>query len=165
MIPDYLRPFFWKNSYADGDKGRLLIPGHKTAELVLVLNRYRFGVNCTRGKLICGDAVFETLEPVKRNDDLKPQCIPTGRYKITFYDSPKHGYLLPLLHDVEGFEWVEIHKGNYPHDTQGCILVGVEGVDNAIYHSKIAFDKIMEALKQAETNGQSMAIEIVEMNK
>ncbi len=50
-------------------------------------------------------------------------AIPCGTYKITLYDSPHFKRMLPLLHNVEGFEGILIHGGNTVVDTKGCILV------------------------------------------
>lgn len=49
--------------------------------------------------------------------------IPTGTYKVTLYDSPEHGRV-PLLHDVINRTMIEIHEGNFEHNSKGCILVG-----------------------------------------
>jgi hypothetical protein len=54
--------------------------------------------------------------------------IPIGRYLITLYTSPKHG-LIPLLNNVLGRSMIEIHEGNYEHDSKGCILVGKARAD------------------------------------
>ncbi len=51
-------------------------------------------------------------------------AIPTGRYKVTKYNSPTRGWCL-LVNDVPGFSMIEIHVGNYPKDTDGCTLVGL----------------------------------------
>lgn len=65
-----------------------------------------------------------TLEPEKRDDDVKPRAIPAGTYALTIRFSPKHGRLVPHVEMVPGFEEIEIHIGNSPRDTLGCLLVG-----------------------------------------
>lgn len=55
-----------------------------------------------------------------------------GIYKMSLYESPARHATVVLLHDVPGRDMIELHVGNYPKDTKGCILVGseVEGEDN-----------------------------------
>ena len=64
---------------------------------------------------------FQTLEPPPQA--VHP-CIPVGRYKVIMAQSKKFHCLVPLLVDVPGRSEIEIHYGNYPSDTEGCILVG-----------------------------------------
>lgn len=51
--------------------------------------------------------------------------IPPGTYRVTRYLSPARGYQVWLLHDVPGHTAIEIHKGNWNADSDGCILVGL----------------------------------------
>lgn len=77
------------------------------------------------------------------------QILP-GTYKITLYSSPIHGYKVPLLHDVPGRLFIEIHVGNYPRDTKGCILVGTQYSNGVVMGSKLAFDKLMTKLEKSD---------------
>jgi hypothetical protein len=65
-----------------------------------------------------------TLEQIKAIKVKTTTAIPTGRYKLSIYNSPKHGKVL-LVNNVPGFDMIEIHVGNYPKDTDGCTLVGM----------------------------------------
>lgn len=62
-------------------------------------------------------------------------AIPTGRYRVTKYFSPKHQKDVPLLLNVPGFEGVEIHVGNFPKDMDGCLLLGSEKGTDAVLNS------------------------------
>ena len=73
-----------------------------------------------------------TLEPAK-------PIIPVGLYFLDFYYSPKHDYSVPLVRSVPNHDGVEIHPGNYPADTLGCILVGRSRGPDEIMDSNIAF--------------------------
>lgn len=74
--------------------------------------------------------------------------IPEGIYPITMYASPDHGMAtVPLLHNVPGRSFVEIHWGNWEKDSKGCILVGSERDGWAIDSSQEAFNDLMTQLK------------------
>jgi len=96
-----------------------------------------------------GNNVFScvTLEPPEDPTlSIKPRAIPEGTYSLSTIHSEHFGCRVLLLANVPDFSNVEIHFGNFPKDTHGCILVG-EKVDSApdqIDQSRIAFDKIME---------------------
>lgn len=78
-------------------------------------------------------------------------AIPTGTYKVTLYNSPDHdNALVPLLHDVPGRSFIEIHWGNWESNSKGCILVGKERDGWAIDASKDAFDDLMLQLKDCD---------------
>ncbi len=78
------------------------------------------GILLIGGKPFCG-----TLEPPTVPNRQHPKgCIPLGWYGLTVTRSPKFGRLLPLLHNVPGFEGIRIHAGNTRDHTAGCILVG-----------------------------------------
>ena len=53
----------------------------------------------------------------------------------------KYQLPIPILHDVPGRSQILIHPGNYPKDTLGCILVGSEKDENAVYHSRKTWKK------------------------
>lgn len=97
-------------------------------------------------------------------------AIPTGRYKVVMnVQSPKFskykqyefckGYL-PRLVDVPGYEGVLIHIGNYPKDTDGCILVGKNTVKGAVMNSTATFKKLYDILKNADEAGEGIYITI-----
>jgi hypothetical protein len=76
-------------------------------------------------------------------------AIPTGEYSVGVYDSPHAGHPLPILQDVPGRSFVEIHCGNYPEDSKGCILVGMRRVQNTIEQSKLAFNQLFPLIQAA----------------
>ena len=99
----------------------------------LELYRNTFTEKSTSGILLV-DNLFElyTLEDVDRKLETGgikipgQTCIPRGRYRIELYDSPKHGKETLQLVDVPQFKNIQIHGGNKPEDTEGCILTGEE---------------------------------------
>lgn len=114
------------------------------------------GDNDTFGELAL-NSEFEcyTLE---RTDKL----VPTGVYPISLYFSPKHQFLVPLLNGVPDRSFIEIHPANFASQLEGCIAIGTNLELNAIDNSKEAFKKLMEKVKQAIAEGESVSLEIVE---
>ena len=51
-------------------------------------------------------------------------AIPTGRYRIELYDSPKHGPDTLQLVGVPGFTNTQIHPANKAEQLEGCIAPG-----------------------------------------
>lgn len=92
--------------------------------------------NSTIGQLLVNGNIFGvTLEPTDRGltsemdlhqiEAIKVfahTAIPTGTYNVVYAFSPKHKRKVPLLENVKGFHGIEMHIGNYPKDTEGCIL-------------------------------------------
>ena len=58
-------------------------------------------------------------------------AIPTGRYRLEIYNSPKHG-IVPLFKNVPGFEYIEMHKANHAEELLGCIAVGEERTEDGV---------------------------------
>lgn len=93
-----------------------------------------------------------TLEPsgestTERNQDKR---IPTGSYGILWHNSPKFGRKLPHLHnkEVPKDRYILIHSGNYPKDTEGCILVGLRFTDEGVFESKKALERLITCLTE-----------------
>ena len=97
-------------------------------------------------------------------------AIPFGRYRVTLkVQSPKYskrkayekidGYL-PRLLEVPGYQGVLIHIGNYPKDTEGCILVGYNTKKGAVMNSTQAFWKLYDLLKAADDKKEEIWITI-----
>ena len=65
-------------------------------------------------------------------------AIPVGTYAVKLYNSPKHGPNTPELVDVPGFQHVQIHSGNGPQDTEGCLLFGLARDESQVLRSRVA---------------------------
>lgn len=74
-------------------------------------------------------------------------AIPVGRYRMVWYDSPKHGRV-PLLKNVKGFSYIEIHPANWAHQLLGCIAPGLSRGTNSVLESKKAFKLICDRIKK-----------------
>lgn len=112
-----------------------------------------------------------SLDDIKNKKKYGETAIPTGRYRITLgIKSPKYskvekykkiGGYLPRLIDVPGYSGILIHIGNYPKDTNGCILVGKNTVKGAVMYSTKYFWELYYKLKEAEDNGEEIWITII----
>ena len=102
----------------------------------------------TIGELsIDGSFFCYTLEDTVRAKKIPGEtAIPTGTYKMSITWSPRFQKMLPELHNVPGFEGIRIHTGNYPRDTEGCLLLGFQKGADCIMASKAAFDELMKRL-------------------
>ena len=134
------------------------------------LYRDTFTENSTGGILLV-DKLFEaySLEDADRKLESGgtkisgKTCIPRGRYKLELYDSPKHGKETLQLVDVPNFQNIQIHAGNKPEDTEGCILVGSErseGHPDWISQSQHALLALKSRIVPAIRNGRDVWITI-----
>lgn len=102
-----------------------------------------------------------TLEDTRREHKVWGETrIPAGRYKIELRNeggmTQRYAARFPDIHrgmlwlqNVPMFEYVYIHIGNTPEDTEGCILVGLAHDDDRIISSKAAYRKIYPLILEA----------------
>lgn len=93
-------------------------------------------------------------------------AIPDGRYRLHLYNSPKHGADTIELVAVPGFEHVQVHVGNWPKDTEGCLLPGT-GRDlkqHMVLHSTDLVKQIRDAIVPRLRQGAELYIEISREN-
>lgn len=107
---------------------------------MLVLKRIFQNDKYTIGKLYLNDTYLcDTLEPPKY---VNHPCIDKGTYRIGYQYSNKFGRNMPFLLSVNGRVGIMIHQGNYPKDTQGCILVGRNLQRGSVSNSKKTFENV-----------------------
>jgi hypothetical protein len=107
---------------------------------MLVLKRIFQNDKYTIGKLYLNDTYLcDTLEQPKY---VNHPCIDKGTYRIGYQYSNKFGRNMPFLLNVNGRVGIMIHPGNYPQDTQGCILVGRNLQKGSVSKSKKTFDNV-----------------------
>jgi hypothetical protein len=85
------------------------------------------------------------IEPPNRPGP-KPYCIPAGTYKITLAPSFHFDMIVPRVINVVGFEGIEIHPGNFPRDTHGCLCIGEGRGPDDVTQSRKAFEELMSFL-------------------
>jgi hypothetical protein len=86
--------------------------------------------------------------------------IPAGLYGIEIYDSPHAGHPVPRLQNVPGRSEIEIHCGNVPEDSKGCILVGLDRIEGTIERSQDAFSILFPLISSAISKGAVVQLEI-----
>lgn len=97
--------------------------------------------------------LFYTLElPYNANIRCK-SSIPKGTYTIKHYFSKKFKNCFEVLNVPDRTD-ILIHSGNYPKDTQGCILIGkaINKKSSTLLSSRAALTQLNQWLeKQEET--------------
>ena len=118
----------------------------------MTLIRKVFAKDRTLGELhLEGTGYFcDTLEPrcidwSKEKKVAGKTAIPEGRYKVKVGWSPRAGKNVPWLKDVPHFKDIQIHTGNIPGHTRGCILVG-SAENNVLVDSRLVFECLMKKL-------------------
>ncbi|WP_018249855.1 DUF5675 family protein [Orenia marismortui] len=99
-----------------------------------------------------GEKIGHTLEPPWRQNKANESCIPPGEYNafIRKRGSSRWNYDVIQLEEVFNRSAVQIHIGNYPKNTRGCILVGKGKGKNAVWSSRDAFEDLMSRLGKEE---------------
>ena len=136
--------------------------------MILKLVRKHLKDTYTIGKLYINGVYFcDTLEDKVRDynkdgdlNDLGETkvygetAIPYGTYEVEVTYSPKFKRELPLIKNVPHFEGIRIHRGNYPKDTLGCILVGENKVKGGLINStkyEVDLTKKLKEVKEKVT--------------
>jgi len=102
--------------------------------------------------LVDGTEVARTLEPGPEGNR-----IPIGEFDASIRADGILGWRIELK-DVPGWENVEIHLGNYPSNSKGCILVGVsvaEATDPATGKKTCAVLNSADAIKAIQSQMQT----------
>ena len=108
--------------------------------------------DCTIGRLTCGNFQCFTLELPWLGNQKNISCIREGIYQFKRRVSPKNGNVLELQ-DTHPRTFIQIHKGNFTYQIEGCILVG-DGVKwlngdaiPDVTNSTKTLEKLLEASK------------------
>ena len=88
-------------------------------------------------------------------------AIPEGSYPVVITKSPRFKAWLPLLQGVPNFEGIRIHSGNYPDDTEGCILVGENKLVGMVVNSRIWLRQLIQRITEARERDEAVWITII----
>lgn len=87
-------------------------------------------------------------------------AIPTGRYRLCVYPSPKHGTCI-LLFDVPGFKYAEIHAANHAEELRGCIACGYERLLDGVRNCQPALIGLIAELRRHTRNSVFVYLNVV----
>ena len=73
-------------------------------------------------------------------------AIPSGNYELIVNLSPKFKRMLPRILNIKGFDGVLMHRGNTANDSLGCIILGYQKGENAIFDSTKAENDLVNLL-------------------
>jgi RHS repeat-associated protein len=127
------------------------------SDILITINRNRTTQQSTMGTLtvaVDGSVQFQgySLEPSGTQGSNR---LPTGSYDASVYQSPRlGGQDVLLLQDTDPMTFVEIHPGNYPKDTHGCILPGTTQKRDYVGNSRTAFSNIMNIVNSTQSSDQ-----------
>lgn len=78
-------------------------------------------------------------------------AIPEGIYEVVIAWSPRYKRMTPRLLDVPGFSGILIHPGNWPRDTDGCILPATSISKGMGMSSTKAYNSLKKKIQEAKT--------------
>lgn len=87
-------------------------------------------------------------------------AIPIGSYRVRLYDSPRHGPETPELVGVPGFQHIQIHSGNGPKDTLGCLLFGLARDYQEVKRSRPACAWLRAEISRVILGGGKVTLEV-----
>lgn len=131
----------------------------------MIIHRYKNIADGTVGKfeLVGVNTVLMTgytLEPAgpDTTERSKDRRIPAGLYSVVWHKSAKFNRVLPVLFNeqVPKDRYIEIHAGNYPKHTEGCILVGKWANDEGVFESVKALEALLSFIQ-----GRDLEVEIL----
>lgn len=120
----------------------------------ILIVRETFTDESTMGKLYLGNEFqLYTLEPPQSSGEL----VPVGTYQAEMEFSPRFQTMTPHLKGVPGYDDegphgpIEIHAGNFPANTEGCLLVGTMRSLNFVGNSRTALEMLVAKLPEQFT--------------
>jgi len=109
--------------------------------------------------MLAVDGVFECFTCERVGVEIAP-----GRYPVTITPSAHFGRLLPLIENVPGRSGLRIHSGNFPLDSEGCVLVGQSRAVDSVLDSRLAMAALQPKIAGALARGEQVFITIVPAN-
>ena len=116
----------------------------------LLLIRDTFSEKSTIGELFLnGERICDTLENPWLDNQRNISCIPEGNYDVRLRlprESATREYIHLLVQEVPNRDFILVHRGNFPSQTQGCILVGLGSQQDVVSNSTLAMDLLIKEL-------------------
>lgn len=125
----------------------------------ITVERFSHDFACTLSRIYIDDLVFYGLEPAI-------PIIEDGSYLLTLTHSPRfsgkypynkcHSSQVPLINGVHGHTGVRIHVGNYPSDTDGCLLIGKTCSHAFVGDSAKAYKQLLSRMTAIEIDNPNV---------
>lgn len=141
----------------------------KRLNVGLFVERFLFTKCSTIGKLYINDLfVGYTLEPSVHSKKLIDEdtyiCAfsPTPEWS-RFHGDERYGFQI-RVEDKNGRKGILFHIGNYPQDTEGCILVGTSHGIDVVYNSTLCYESLVTfffGLARLSSLGESDSFEFM----
>ena len=116
----------------------------------LLLIRNTFSKKSTVGELFLnGERICDTLENPWQDNQRNISCIPEGVYPVRLRlprESATRDYLHLLVQEVPNRDFILVHRGNFPSQTQGCLLVGLGTEQDVVNNSVLAMDLLIKEI-------------------
>ena len=114
----------------------------------LLLIRNTFSKKSTVGELFLnGERICDTLENPWQDNQRNISCIPEGVYPVRLRlprESATRDYLHLLVQELPNRDFILVHRGNFPSQTQGCLLVGLGTEQDVVHNSVLAMDLLIK---------------------
>jgi len=118
----------------------------QTTDFNLVINRKIAFAEGLIGELsVNGAFVCYTLELAWLWNENKKSCVPPGKYNGFLRHDHMDKWRIELAGVPGHREHVQIHIGNYPRNTVGCVVVGTSYTPDAVWNSAQAYEKLKAA--------------------
>jgi hypothetical protein len=134
-------------------------PSTGTTNVVrIVIQRDAETAHATLGTLTVGGQHFDVLELPDHSNHPNTSRAPVGTYQAHIR-TDGHLHWRIELENVPGRSHIEIHRGNFPGDSLGCILPGTSrGPGNRVNNSVNAMNQIQQEITNA---GPGARIEVI----
>lgn len=141
--------------------------------MIVTVQRDVLSPNSTIGHLrVMSKDCFTLEDPVRQIKLHGRTAIPAGQYVLKLrteggmdlryaarFGNWHKGML--WLQDVPHFEYVYLHIGNTPEDTEGCILLGSTVGRDRIGNSEIAYREVYPVIAEAILDGDDVLIDVL----
>lgn len=122
-------------------------PKADVGNLNLVVTRIKAYDNSIIGTLsVNGTQICYTLEEAWRNNQKGHSCVGLGSYTafLRYTSNKSKREWCFQLNDANGRSAIQVHIGNKPEHTEGCILVGTTYSENYVGASTQAYQKLQD---------------------
>jgi len=107
-----------------------------------------------------GDYISDTLELPWRSNNQDISSIPTGSYDASVREDGRLGWRLELIDPSHIRANIEIHLGNWPRNSTGCILLGTQSSDAChLVNSQSAVDQLRRLYGDSTSRALRISVE------